>query len=193
MRRARLSHARHQLSEKLLCLGNAQKHWLPQSTARSDHSSVRPQLDVSLPHGELAANVVLGLFTYSEMDPPPYKEIDVEISRWGDTTDKTNAQFVVQPYTEKNHRMRFTVSTGEGASTRVSFDWTPSEILFNAQTPPALAVRGILWSFRERDIPTPGREQLHLNLWLYKGEAPLDGKPQEVVLSNFTFIPYSAP
>lgn len=160
-----------------------------------DHSlgQGRYSFDVSLPHGELAANVVLGLFTYSEMDPPPYKEIDVEISRWGDTTDKTNAQFVVQPYTEKNHRMRFTVPTGAGASTRVSFDWTPSEILFNAQTPPAPAVRGMLWSFHERDIPTPGREQLHLNLWLYKGEAPLDGKPQEVVLSNFTFIPYSAP
>src|SRR5437773_1501268 len=42
-------------------------------------------------------NVVLGLFTWSDNNAFNNREIDIEIARWGDASDLTNAQFVVQP------------------------------------------------------------------------------------------------
>src|SRR5258708_6137797 len=56
---------------------------------------------------ELDPNAVLGMFTWS--DDPSYsdREIDIECSRWSDTNDLNNAQFVVQPYNIAGHLVRY--------------------------------------------------------------------------------------
>src|ERR1700681_3474110 len=47
--------------------------------------------------GALDPNVVVGFFTWSDADAFANREIDLELSRWGDPA-AANAQFAVQPY-----------------------------------------------------------------------------------------------
>lgn len=46
-------------------------------------------------------SVVVGLYTWDQSDTTHAdynREIDIEFSKWNNPKDKTNAQFVVQPY-----------------------------------------------------------------------------------------------
>jgi hypothetical protein len=61
----------------------------------------------------LDPNAVLGLFTWSDAAEYHNRELDVEISRWGDPAS-ANAQFVVQPYTRKSNIVRFAIPPGRG-------------------------------------------------------------------------------
>ena len=45
------------------------------------------------------------------------------------------------------------------------------------------------YTYTGSDVPRPGDERVHLNLWLFGGAAPTDGQPVDVVLSSFTFAP----
>ena len=38
----------------------------------------------------------------------PGTKFDIEFARWGNASDATNAQYVVQPYGVVNHLVRFT-------------------------------------------------------------------------------------
>jgi len=38
-------------------------------------------------------------------------------------------------------------------------------------------------------VPQPGSEQLRINLWLFRGAPPTDGKTVEVIVKRFTFTP----
>ncbi|MDQ4089270.1 MAG: hypothetical protein M3163_03045 [Actinomycetota bacterium] len=55
-------------------------------------------MDRRLPGGRLDPNVVLGLFSWSDDPAYNYREIDIEVARWGDVAGDTNAQYVVQPW-----------------------------------------------------------------------------------------------
>lgn len=70
--------------------------------------------------GRLDPNAVLGLFLYA--DPGPgrtERELDFELSRWGDP-QKPNAQFVVQPFVDREMR-RF--DTGSAQLITVDLTW----------------------------------------------------------------------
>jgi hypothetical protein len=146
--------------------------------------------DVKSAVNDFDPNVVLGLFTW-DTNPGDYnREIDIEISKFGNAADSTNAGFTVQPYDATGHQHRFAVDTTR--RTRYSFDWTPDQVDF-------LAVRGRKssiadWSFSEAingagTVPDAGQAQVRINLWLFRGNAPTDGQPVEVVISNFSFTP----
>jgi hypothetical protein len=65
----------------------------------------------------LDPNIVVGLFSYDVCDPGGYHEIDVELTRWGNPDDPTNAQFAVQPAdpdTHPDNRRRFTIDYTPG-------------------------------------------------------------------------------
>jgi hypothetical protein len=143
----------------------------------------------------LDPNVVLGLFTYDD-DPTAtngHREIDVEISRWGNGSDPTNAQFVVQPFNISGNLTRWTIPTGATPTTH-SFAWSAGRIDYVAHNgafapPPASVPQISSWSNTGGSVPSPGDERMHLNLWLFNGTAPSNGQEVEVVLSRFAFIP----
>lgn len=152
---------------------------------------------VDSPVDDLDANVVLGLFTWSDDPAYAYREIDVEIARWGNASDPTNAQFVVQPWNNAGNLIRFTIPDGASPTT-YSFDWEPDQISYESHdgalqlpitTPPAMSQ----WNYTGNDIPVPGDEQVRLNLWLVNGLPPTDGMEVEVVISRFAFIPSILP
>jgi hypothetical protein len=75
---------------------------------------------------DLDPNVVLGLFTWSDKGAFNHREIDVEIARWGNPSDPTNAQYVVQPYNLAGHLQRFTASGA--APTIHGFTWRSGRV-----------------------------------------------------------------
>jgi hypothetical protein len=135
---------------------------------------------------QLDANVVLGLFTWSDRAPYAHRELDVEVAKWGDPADTSNAQFVVQPYDKAGHLVRF--ATGSTVRTVQQFEWRAGRVTFTSRD----AATGTLIAsstYTGSDVPKPGDERVRLNLWLFNGAAPTNGLPTEVVVESFAFAP----
>ena len=140
----------------------------------------------------LDPNIVLGLFTWS--DDPSYsdREIDVELSRWGNASDTNNAQFVVQPYSISGHLIRFAVPTGQTNSTQ-SFKWETNQVTFQSlrgsytSSPPTTNIISA-WT-NSLGTPQTGDENIRINFWLSNGNAPTDNSEAEVIIKNFEFVP----
>jgi hypothetical protein len=159
----------------------------------------------------LDPDVTFGIFSwdpYGDDDGVPgagNREIDFEDSRWGDPFDPTNAQWVVQPHTLSGNLGRYTIPdlSGDAALTRV-FSWVPGGVQFSALLghhdpccfpPSALIGHGL---YREdasanHFVPSEGREQLRLNLWINGGGQPAGGQPVEVSISDVVHLPEPAP
>lgn len=147
---------------------------------------------------QIDKNAVWGLFTWDTFAPQfNYREIDIELSRWGlDTND--NSQFVVQPWNRAANMHRFN-SVYTGNNSVYLFNWTASKISFkglrgwnaSSQDPSDLINA---WDYTGADIPPPGGENARINLWLFDpnnvlGIPPSDGKEVEVIIKEFKFVP----
>ena len=131
----------------------------------------------------LDRNVVLGLFTWSDAPVENHREIDIEFARWGSATNLPG-QYVVQPYTDSRSIARFDWPKGIVDSTH-SFLWNAGRVDF-ASSVPGATLR--TWSGTNL-VPTPGDERPRLNLWLFGGKRPSNGREAEVVVRRFAFTP----
>lgn len=86
------------------------------STRSFGYGTYRFYVDTSF--DKMDPRVVLGLFTWSDAPDYSHREIDVEVSRWGNKNNK-NGQFVVQPYTRPMNIVRFQIPRGLNASTHL--------------------------------------------------------------------------
>ena len=141
----------------------------------------RYSFDLDSAVNALDPSVVLGLFTWSDEPAHNHRELDIEFSRWGNSADPTNGQYVVQPYDHPGNLQRITAS-GAAQSTQ-SFDWQRNAVTFAGSTARSA------WTYSGPDIPTPGSEQARINLWLYRGAPPANGETVEVVVRRFKFTP----
>jgi hypothetical protein len=144
------------------------------------------------PVDQLDKNVVLGLFTWDDTAPQyNYREIDIELSRWGDSTAE-NAQFVVQPWDRAGNRHRFNMSLQEEHSTH-RFEWRTDNVHFSsfqghdALPDPSDEIES--WQYTGADIPPEGIGNARINLWLFNGAPPSDGQEVEVIVEAFHFVP----
>lgn len=133
---------------------------------------------------DLDPNAVLGLFTWNDDPSYAHREIDIEFAKWGNAADPTSGQYVVQPYDAPNHLVRWTQAPGM-IGTRHSFTWAPGRVDFVSLTAGGTEIAR--WSYTGADVPVPGGENPRINLWLFRGAAPQDGQPAEVVIDSFTF------
>ena len=151
----------------------------------------------SFSHGRFEAEIraapgsglVTGFFLHRDT---PRQEIDIEFAHWGDPLSPIDnytvypAQVGTRPTTRS---FPFRLS-GVGNSTH-TLTWTSTSVLFQS-------FRGsnvnpsVSWLFQPRDpqsripqIPLP----VHINLWLFQGQAPLNGQDVEVIIRAFTFTP----
>jgi Glycosyl hydrolases family 16 len=155
------------------------------SQASFGYGSYRFTIDTPL--DALDANVVLGLFTWSDQRAYHHREIDIEFARWGNPANPFNAQYTVQPYTTNGNQRAWNVQPGYTSATTHSFRWTRNSVDFTSTT---LGNTLQQWSYTRRNgIPRPGGENARLNLWLFNGAAPLNGQPVEIVVSGFVFTP----
>lgn len=114
------------------------------------------------------------------------REIDVEISRWGNPGSK-NAQFVIQPYYEPSNVSRFEVPPG---IVSFSFRWEAGMAAFHAtRGRTGEKSHDVADHTFSSGIPNPGGAKIHLDLYAF-GKAHIPMKmPAEVIVESFKYAP----
>ncbi len=157
------------------------------------HGTYTFTLDSAPRHLATALHAVLGMFTWNDADTENHHcEIDAELSAWSKRGNKLG-QWVIQPYTRPGNLVRFDLPAGLSAS-KHAFTWKPDRVECQSQAlnpaKPAAAGRAIFRHSFNRGIP-PATEgtNARINLWLFDGRPPADGKEIEIVIRKFTFSP----
>jgi len=132
--------------------------------------------------------VVFSMLTWDDNGDPHYREMDVEISRWGDAANKNNAQFGVQPFYVPGNLERFMAPAGP--LTHI-FRWESGLASFKT-------VRGssdgsgasvVAQHDFTSGIPAVGNAIIYMNLYVIASDKnPLE-KETEVVVQKFSYLP----
>src|SRR5262245_13195460 len=131
---------------------------------------------------------VLGLLTWDELGAySDHRELDIEISRWGDARNK-DVQFVVQPQFVAANVFRFKAPPGRLTH---SLEWALGRATFTTFHSPAVGTARSLVARHEftRGVPVPGDERVHLNLLYYRAAPHPPDRDVEVVVEKFVFLP----
>jgi hypothetical protein len=135
------------------------------------------------PLGDQEPSVVLSMFTWDPVEAGQnHREIDIELSQWGDRSSK-NAQFAIQPYYVPANVFRFQAPSG--AATH-SFRWERGLVSFHSA---AIGARTAAEHQFSSGIPSPGEERLHLALYLYGKSRTPQKAATEVVIEKFSYLP----
>ena len=132
--------------------------------------------------------VVFGMYTWDYAgDDQNNREMDIEISRWGDPTSK-NAQYEVQPFFVPANVARFVAPSGVLTH---SFRWEPGRVAFRT-------VRGSITGPRSEvisehvftaGVPSPGAESVRMALYVYgQTDNPVQNDA-ELVIEKFEYLP----
>jgi hypothetical protein len=176
------------------------KGWLHLRIAHSagEWTSAEVNLTRSLGYGSysfvvrraprLEPGTVLGLFTYDHLEPgQEHREIDIELSQWGDPAIK-NAQFVIQPYYVPANVFRF-MSPPDAMLTH-SFRWEAGRVSFKTvEEGRGMRPRVLAEHEFTSGIPSPGEESVHLNLYIYGKSRIPQQNGVEVVIEKFQYLP----
>jgi len=159
------------------------------STRSLGYGTYRFYLDTAVDN--LDPQVVLGMFTWSDARDFEHREIDIEISRWGQVDNK-NGQFVVQPHTRFQNIVRFQIPINLSASTHL-FTLKPDSVFCQSRRGPATARPESSSVIQEhtftQGIPQASGENARINLWLLGGHTPANNMEAEVIVSKFEFVP----
>lgn len=132
------------------------------------------------------AAAAFGMFTWDEESVQQnHRELDIEISHWGDR-NIPNAQFVVQPYYVPANVARFSTPSGTVTHT---LRWEPGRALF--KTFRGARAEGAIVAQHEftSGVPTPGNERVRMNLYYFRYSPSAPQGAVEVVIERFQYIP----
>jgi hypothetical protein len=134
---------------------------------------------------QLEPAAVLNISTWDDLGP--YREMDIEISRWGELTGK-NAQYVVQPYYIPANVVRFATPKGPLA---YSFVWEPGRVSFTTTRDPARGSKSEVVAAHvfTSGIPSPGSESLRMNLYVFDNKRSPLHHEEEVIIDKFEYLP----
>jgi hypothetical protein len=131
---------------------------------------------------------VLTLFTW---DGPAtnenHREMDLEISRWGNPA-ATNAQYVVQPYYVGANVWPFVAPPGVLTH---SLRWEPGRLTartFRGEAPEKAATLVTEHTFSS-GVPAPGNEAVRMNLYVFRRSVNGLQHGAEVVIEKFEYLP----
>lgn len=136
---------------------------------------------------QLDKNVVLGLFHYPTPDvgPDATNEIDIEFARWGDATAPIG-NYTVWPLSADTKRYTHSFEPKlKGTRSVHSYTWTKNSIRFESPNTGVVEYKPANPEQVIAQKPMP----LNLNLWLFEGNAPSDGKPIEIIIRSVRYTP----
>jgi len=132
---------------------------------------------------ELEPAAVLSFFTWDDSGP---REMDIEISRWGQSENK-NAQYVVQPYFVAANTKRF---EAPGGTLTYWMVWEPGQASFRTGRGSSSKMgNDVAEHVFTSGIPSPGNERIHMNLYVYDNNRNPMRHESEVVIEKFEFRP----
>jgi hypothetical protein len=141
-------------------------------------------------------NVVLGLFNYptGDVGPDETNEIDIEFSRWGNA-ENPMGNYTVWPVVKSLRQVSkpFPLTLIGDQSTH-RFIWSHDEVKFQSLLGHRDDDREEInaWVYGPREAAGHVSQQpmpVHINLWLFKGLAPKNGRDVEVIIHDFKFTP----
>jgi len=128
----------------------------------------------------------VGLLTWdTEGVEHNHRELDVEISRWGDPRIP-NAQYVVQPFYVPANVARFTAPAG---TLTYSFRWEPGRVVFRTVRGARPGGPEVATHEFTSGVPTPGGERVRMNLYYFRYASAPPLKNVEVVIERFLYVP----
>jgi hypothetical protein len=135
----------------------------------------------------LEPGAVLGMFVWDPSEGGQnHREIDIELSQWGDPGAK-NGQFTIQPYYVPANVFRF---IWPPARLSHSFDWEPGRASFETLQEvfgkgPRVVAKHVFTS----GVPSPGTERVHINLYIFGKSRTPQQRGVEVVIEKFAYLP----
>jgi hypothetical protein len=134
----------------------------------------------SLAHLEPAA--VLSMFTFDYASGAQHnREMNIEISRWGNPTKK-NGQYVVQPYYVAANVHRFNVPD---AVLTFSLEWQRDRAAFRTRRGTATIAEHVFTA----GVPSPGIESMRVAFYVFRASGVKLRNPMEAVIERFTYFP----
>jgi hypothetical protein len=125
---------------------------------------------------------VFGMFTYDYSSAALHnREMNIEISRWGDSTKK-NAQYVLQPYYVAANVHRF---NAPGGTLTFSLQWEQDRATFRTLRGSTNVSEHVFTA----NVPSPGIESIRMVLYAYREAVEKLRHPMEVVIERFTYFP----
>lgn len=138
---------------------------------------------------QLEPAVVLSMETFDESaGDQNYREMGVEISRWGDATAQNNIQYDVQPFYVSGNIVPFKAPPGMLTN---SLHWEPGSVSFQTSRGSSRYGRGsdVYQHVFASGIPSPGNELFQFTLYIVaRAKNPLQ-KETEVVVEKFEYLP----
>jgi hypothetical protein len=125
---------------------------------------------------------VFGMFTYDYASGTLHnREMNIEISRWGDPAKK-NAQYVLQPYYVAANVHRFNAPAG---TLTFSLRWEEGRATFRTKRGSTDVSEHVFTA----GVPSPGIESIRVVLYVYRAAREKLQHPMEVVIERFTYFP----
>ncbi len=135
-------------------------------------------------HLEPAAALSLFTWDYQGLDQGQ-REMDIEISRWGDPASR-NAQFVVQPYYIPQNVLRFNAPAG--VLTHV-MRWEPGRVSMRTLAGAGPRARLVAEHSFTSGVPTAGNESVRIALYPFRGSGVAITSGTEVTIEKFEYLP----
>ncbi len=138
-------------------------------------------------HLEPAA--VLSMNTFDDWGGDQYyREMDVEISRWGDAANKNNAQYGIQPFYTPGNIFAFKEPPG---TLTHSMRWESGRVSFKTVRGASIRAGAPLVSEHEftSGIPSPGQERVQMFFYVVASDKNPLQKDSEVVIDKFEYLP----
>ena len=133
---------------------------------------------------QLEPAITLTMSTWDDTGPP--REMNIEISRWGEPISK-NAQYVIQPYYVPANTVRFEAPSG---TLTYRLRWEPGRALFKtlrgASSVESDVVSQHLFT---SGIPSPGNETVQINLYVFGNKRNPLQHETEVIIEKFEYLP----
>jgi len=117
-----------------------------------------------------------------------YREMDVEVSRWGDAANKNNAQYVIQPFYIPGNVFAFAAPSG---TLTYVLRWESGHATFKTFRGRSAGAGAQLVSEHEftSGIPVPGKAKPRLIFYVVASDKNPMQKPSEVVVEKFEYLP----
>jgi hypothetical protein len=163
-----------------LRISRQQDHWVGSDIKLSRSLGYGSYRFVVQDVAHLEPAAVFAMFTWDELGPS--REMDIEISRWGEPEDN-DAQFVIQPWVVPANTVRFAAPAG---TLTYWMNWEAGRVAFKALRGGSRMVAEHVFT---SGVPAAGSERIRMNLYAYANSRNPIKHEAEVVLEKFEYLP----